>query len=67
MRFATQLLDSEIVPLLNRLIQITGYPPWHKKFSVLQQQLNENHFLKDWQEARHGIELKFRDLLAEHA
>ena len=66
MRFAIELHDTEVVSLLNRLIAITGIEPWRKKFTVLQHQLRENNFLRDWQIERHGIELKLRDLLAEH-
>jgi hypothetical protein len=65
MHFETELHDYDVVPLLNRLFAIAGEKPWQKKFSVLQRQLSENAFLRDYQFERHGIELKLRDLLAE--
>lgn len=65
MRFEIEVNDYDIVPLLNRLIAITGIEPWKRKFAALQQQLKENPFLRDYQIERHGLELSLRDLLAE--
>jgi len=65
MRFEIDVNDYDVVSLLNRLIAITGRAPWGRKFAALQQQLNDNEFLRDYQIERHGIELKLRDLLAE--
>jgi hypothetical protein len=65
MRFEIDLIDTEAVSMLNRLIAITGIEPWRKKFKTLQQQLNENGFLRDWQAERHGMELKFHELLVQ--
>ena len=65
MRFEISVHGYEVIPLLDQLIAITGPEPWKKKFLTLQQQLNENEFLHDYQIERHGIELTFRNLLFE--
>lgn len=65
MRFEIDLFDTEVVSLLNRLVEITGINPWRKKFGTLQQQLHENQFLEELQLERHGIERKFGELIAE--
>ena len=63
MHFEIEVNDYDVVLLLNRLISITGREPWKRKFATLQQQLNENAFLRDYQIERHGLELA--DLLWE--
>jgi len=65
MRFETNLHDYDAVPLLNRLIEITGDTPWSRKFAALQLHLKQNEFLRHYQMERHGIELKLAQLLAE--
>src|ERR1044071_4374707 len=67
MRFSIDVYDHEVVPLLNRLVGITGEGPWLKKFGTLQQQFKENAFLRDWMVERHGVELKFAELLVREA
>jgi hypothetical protein len=64
-RFEIDLYDSQVVSLLNRMIAITGPEPWKKKFAVLQHQLKQNEFLREYQTGRLGIELTLRDALSE--
>lgn len=66
MRFETELHDYEVEPLLDRLLQITGDPPWFKKFEALQEHLDQNEFLGPYQVEHHGLELKFRELLGQY-
>jgi len=63
--FEIDLYDSQVVSLLNRVIAITGPEPWTKKFAVLQHQLKENEYLREFQTGRHGIELTLGNLLSE--
>lgn len=65
MRFSIGIQDREVPSLLKRLVDITGASPWHKKFSTIQQQFEENRFLGDWIRERHGIEVKFAQLLIQ--
>jgi len=67
MRFPLEIYDHEIVPMLTRLVAIAGDGPWSKKFSTLQHQFRENPFLGEWMIERHGIELKFAQLLGREA
>ena len=67
MKFPIDVYDHEIVSLLQRLLAITGEGPWLKKFGTLHQQFKENEFLRDWMIERHGVELKFAELLGRQA
>lgn len=65
MRFQIDVMDTDVIELVNRFVEITGTEPWSRKFMVLRHQRNENPFLADWQVEHHGIELKFRQLIEE--
>lgn len=65
MRFETELHDYDVVPLLNRLVEITGVTPWNKKFAALHLHLKQNELFHHYQIERHGIEIKLSQLLAE--
>lgn len=66
MRLEIDLHDYDVVPLLNRMIEITGIAPWNRKFESLQQQLTRNNFLREYQIQHNGIELKVYELFLEH-
>ena len=65
MRFPIELHDYDIIPLLNRMMEITGVDPWSKKIAALQFHLKQNELLREFQLERHGIELKLGQLMAE--
>lgn len=65
MYFAPEVHEQDLLPLLNKFIQITGGVPWEKKFEWLQNEIVANSYMKEWLQERHSMEAKLHELLIE--